>query len=262
MESRIVRGSYSAFYNHTPMRKSTILLIIAVPLAFGLGLLLRIPSCQEQQRKDGLIEDSAVIKEKQWRDEEGRLHTEIKALQAENTKDFLKMKYQDSMLQELQKTVREYKSKLKHGGAVVQFKERVVYRNIIDTSKLDSLRIVCSEEIGKMRHCFVNELIGFIKDERNWGYVHVIGREGSLQAEISIDNEYRIVLSKKPHWFKPDEYNVELENANPFANESQRTVRYLQLDKSMKRKHFGIGPIVGVGLGYDLKIHPIVGVGL
>ena len=29
------------------MRKSTILLIIAVPLAFGLGLLLRIPSCED-----------------------------------------------------------------------------------------------------------------------------------------------------------------------------------------------------------------------
>ncbi len=98
------------------MRKSTILLIIAVPLAFGLGLLLRIPSCQEQQRKDGLVEDSAVTREKQWRDEEGRLHTEIKALQAESARDFLKMKYQDSMLQELQKTVQKYKKKLKHGG--------------------------------------------------------------------------------------------------------------------------------------------------
>ncbi len=30
----------------------------------------------------------------------------------------------------------------------------------------------------------------------------------------------------------------------------------------MKRKHFGIGPMVGVGLGYDLKIHPVLGVGL
>ena len=244
------------------MRKSAILLIIAVPLAFGLGLLLRIPSCQEQQRRDGLTEDSAVIKEKQWRDEEGRLHTEIKALQAESARDFLKMKYQDSMLQELQKTVREYKSKLKHGGAVVQFKEKVVYRNIIDTSKLDSLRIVCSREIGKMRHCFVNELIGFSKDGKYWGTVHVMGRNGSLQAEMWMANEYRIILSRKPHWFKPDEYHVELENANPFVEESYKTVRYLQIDKSMRRKHFGIGPLVGVGLGYDLKVHPIVGVEL
>ena len=241
------------------MRKSTILLIIAVPLAFGLGLLLRIPSCQEQQRKDGLVEDSAVIREKQWRDEEGRLHTEIKALQAESTRDFLKMKYQDSMLQELQKTVQEYKKKLKHGGSVIQFKEKVVYRNIVDTSRLDSLREVYSR---KTWDCFINELIGFNKDDKYWGMVHVIGQRGSLLAEITMRNEYKIILSRKPHWFKPDEYHVELENANPFVDESQMTMRYLQLDKSMKRKHFGIGPIVGVGLGYDLKIHPIVGVGL
>ena len=77
-----------------------------------------------------------------------------------------------------------------------------------------------------------------------------------------MDNEYKIILSRKPHWFKSDEYHVELENANPFVSESQRTVRYLQLDKSMRRKHFGIGPMVGVGIGYDLKVHPIVGVGL
>ena len=241
------------------MRKSTILLIIAVPLAFGLGLLLRIPSCSEQQRKDGLVEDSAVIREKQWRDEEGRLHTEIKALQAESTRDFLKMKYQDSMLQELQKTVREYRKKLKHGGAVIQFKEKVVYRNIIDTSKLDSLRKFYSRQSWD---CFINELIGFDKDDKYWGMVHVIGQRGSLLAEITMRNEYKIILSRKPHWFKPDEYHVELENANPFVDESQMTMRYLQLDKSMKRKHFGIGPMVGVGLGYDLKIHPVLGVGL
>ena len=241
------------------MRKSTILLIIPVPLAFGLGLLLRIPSCSEQQRKDGLVEDSAVIREKQWRDEEGRLHTEIKALQAESTRDFLKMKYQDSMLQELQKTVREYRKKLKHGGAVIQFKEKVVYRNIIDTSKLDSLRKFYSRQSWD---CFINELIGFDKDDKYWGMVHVIGQRGSLLAEITMRNEYKIILSRKPHWFKPDEYHVELENANPFVDESQMTMRYLQLDKSMKRKHFGIGPMVGVGLGYDLKIHPVLGVGL
>ncbi len=241
------------------MRKSTILLIIAVPLAFGLGLLLRIPSCSEQQRKDGLVEDNAVIREKQWRDEEGRLHTEIKALQAESTRDFLKMKYQDSMLQELQKTVREYRKKLKHGGAVIQFKEKVVYRNIIDTSKLDSLRKFYSRQSWD---CFINELIGFDKDDKYWGMVHVIGQRGSLLAEITMRNEYKIILSRKPHWFKPDEYHVELENANPFVDESQMTMRYLQLDKSMKRKHFGIGPMVGVGLGYDLKIHPVLGVGL
>ena len=74
------------------MKTSQVILIAAVPLAFGLGLLLRTPSCQEQQRRDGLVEDSTVIKEKQWRDENGRLHTEIKALQAESAKDFLKMK--------------------------------------------------------------------------------------------------------------------------------------------------------------------------
>ncbi len=238
------------------MRKSTILLIIAVPLAFGLGLLLRIPSCQEQQRRDGLVEDSAVIKERQWRDEEGRLHTEIKALQAESTRDFLKMKYQDSMLQ---KTVREYRKKLKHGGAVVQFKERVVYRNVVDTSKFDSIRRVYRE---KPWECFINEGIAFIKDGKGWGMVQVQGFRGRLQAKVIMDNEYRIILSRKPHWFKPDEYHVELENANPFVEESYRTVRYLQIDKSMRRKHFGIGPLVGVGLGYDLKVHPIVGVEL
>jgi hypothetical protein len=197
------------------MRKSTILLIIAVPLAFGLGLLLRIPSCSEQQRKDGLVEDSAVIREKQWRDEEGRLHTEIKALQAESAKDFLKMKYQDSMLQELQKTVREYKKKLKHGGAVIQFKEKVVYRNIVDTSRLDSLREVYSR---KTWDCYINEIIGFDKDGKNWGIIRVTGQRGSLFAEAVMQNEYKIILSRKPHWFKPDEYHVELENANPFVS--------------------------------------------
>ena len=241
------------------MRKSTILLIIAVPLAFGLGLRLRIPSCQEQQRKDGLVEDSAAIREKQWRDEKGRLHTEIKALQAESAKDFLKMKYQDSMLQELQKTVREYKGKLKHGGAVIQFKEKVVYRNIVDTSRLDSLRRVYSR---KTWDCYINEIIGFDKDGKNWGIIRVTGQNGSLFAEAVMQNEYKIILSRKPHWFKPDEYHVELENANPFVHESLRTTRYLQLDKSMKRKHFGIGPMVGVGIGYDLKVHPIIGVGI
>lgn len=89
-----------------------------------------------------------------------------------------------------------------------------------------------------------------------------MGRNGSLQAEMWMANEYRIILSRKPHWFKPDEYHVELENANPFVEESYKTVRYLQIDKSMRRKHFGIGPLVGVGLGYDLKVHPIVGVEL
>nr|DAW65085.1 MAG TPA: hypothetical protein [Caudoviricetes sp.] len=241
------------------MKTSQVILITAVPLAFGLGLLLRIPSCSEQQRRDGLVEDSAVIREKQWRDEEGRLHTEIKALQAESAKDFLKMKYQDSMLQELQKTVREYRKKLKHGGAVVQFKERVVYRNVVDTSKFDSLRRVYRK---KPWDCFIAESIAFIKDGKGWGMVQVQGRNGCLQARVIMDNEYRMVLSRKPHWFKPDEYHVELENANPFIIESKRTVRYLQLDKSMRRKHFGIGPMVGVGLGYDLKVHPIIGVGL
>lgn len=242
------------------MKTSQVILIAAVPLAFGLGLLLRIPSCQEQQGRDGLVEDNTVIKEKQWRDEEGRLHTEIKALRAESARDFLKMKYQDSMLQELQKTVREYKGKLKGGGVVVQVKEKIVYRDVIKTDPvIDSVRgLRVRNPCYNKRVFFVN---AFVKDDVEWGRISVMGRLDSLDMQFQVNNAYIATFyRKKSHLFKPDEYAVEVKNLNPFVVEDE--LRAVQMNGNVKRKYFGIGPMVGVGLGYDLKAHPIVGVGL
>lgn len=256
----LIHRTFAFSNNHASMRKSTILLIIAVPLAFGLGLLLRIPSCSEQQRKNGLVEDSTVIKESQWRDREGKLHTEIKALQAESTRDFLKMKYQDSMLQELQKTVQEYKKKLKHGGSVVQVREKIVYRNVADMNPIiDSLKDIRITNPYRNPQIFHVDI--FEKDGVEWGRLSLRGRLDSLEMSMLVENAYTATIyRKKSHLFKPDEYAVEVKNLNPFVEEEE--LRAVQINGNVKRKHIGIGPMVGVGLGYDLRIHPVVGVGL
>lgn len=79
-----------------------------------------------------------------YRDAQGRSVAQIEQLKTLNVNDFLKTAYKDSLITELQKAVKESKSKIKNGGSVTvahsegkidKTTESVVEKDRIDTTK-------------------------------------------------------------------------------------------------------------------------------
>ena len=146
----------------------------------------------------------------------------ISIIEAQRTKDFLKIKSADSSIIALQKLVKEQAKKIKNGSAAIIETITVIHDTIQVQHKGDTIYF---EDINEW-----NEIQGqIISDE--------------LTYDLIVKNKFDLIFGEE----KGVKYG-EFVSKNPRTH--TEVLRIYQT--TPKKKHFGFGFNVGVGGGYDI----------
>jgi hypothetical protein len=179
-----------------------------------------------------------------WRDKNNSSHSKIQIIETTNPKDFLKLKLQDQEIIELQKEVEKYKSWLSNQGSVTIFKNITKFDTIYQTKLIPS-EFNDSTFIAEIHNEWIQTKFGY--------------RNVSTFYNLMVYNKYSVVLGEdKEGFFKKSKSFVEITNHNPYSETtSLRTYQVTQ-----KKKHFSIGPQLGLGITSDVQFNFYVGVGI
>lgn len=158
-------------------------------------------------------------------------HWQAESLAAQGSIETLKVTHSE----QLKKLEDEYKIKLKNAKGIVITVIETVYDTILDVQYLPDSSIV-------------------FRDSSDWHYVKGHIKKGKLDLRMNIRDSLSFVVSRVPHWFKPDELKVNAKSYNP--NTKISGLEAILVDNSRK-KRFGIGPMVGFDI---LSRRPVVGV--
>lgn len=191
--------------------------------------------------------ENAVATAEYWRDKDSLHHARIIAIETERTKDFLKLKVQDSLIQRLQKAVLKNRKEIKHGGQIVITESETAIRKAIKTES-DIAVITDSNSCARM--VFTDSL---------WYRAEVTIRADSSRLDLTTRNRYVVTVGCERQLFGNSRYFAEVHNDNPYSEvKGIRTYR-VQMPPG---KRFGIGIQVGYGINSKLQLNPYVGIGI
>ena len=218
----------------------------AIMLLFVLVMFLGFKNCTGNREREVIqsnyntINDSAKI----WRKNK-KLYSEKKTLSYTSPEDFLLIKTQEKDIIELQKLVKEYKSKIKNNGSISHIKGET----IIDTS-----------------YTKIPNSLYFYKDsiKNKWiDFKYHLTRKGkdSVYFKLKMKYEYAVILKEeKQGWFKKPVPYAEVVNYNPYSYSISTTT--FKIIKDVRSKRFVIGPNFSYGIGKDFTPQGFVGVGV
>lgn len=173
-------------------------------------------------------------------------------LKTNNVSDFLSIKSRDSAIVKLQLEVKKYKGELKNGGSVTNINSTTNVNASGQTVVIHDTTFVLDSLIVKP--VYKTEL------NNKWYRGEITAKEDSIHLDIQIENEYTIVLGQERIGLLKRKPFVEVTNKNPYTN--TKTLKTYEVNNTMKTKRIGVGAIIGYGIGSDLKLTPIVGIGL
>lgn len=229
--------------------------LAALMVAIGLIILLLMRQCSNGNGKSSTFVpgfDSAEI----WRDELQRMHARVDMLELQHLDDALKIQAKDSLTKYLQEVIRKEKENgRKQGKATAVAVAEVSGR--IDT--VLKARVDTATAVASSRYPHWDTVL--VRDEWTNGAIRILsdGNVDSVGYDIRYTNRYSAVVRREGGFFKEPRYHLELMSENP--NVTITDARSIRVEFPKERR-FGIGPMVGVGVSYDGKIHPIVGIGL
>ena len=138
-------------------------------------------------QRDALMEKSNLLSALDaelitWKDRDGLNRAKIETIKTTKTKDFLKLETQDSIILELQKTVKDFRRYLKNGGNVTNVTNVTeVYNHEGTILTMDS---TTSTPIYTSNHNLDGWVIG-----------KVVASHDSTKLDLKIKNEYSIIFS-------------------------------------------------------------------
>lgn len=166
---------------------------------------------------------------------------------ATNTiKDFLELEVRDAEIRELQSTVKQYKSKLKAGSSVTNFKSEVEITNT-NTTKISMTDTVRTDSIVYLYPTYSDS----IKNE--WIDYKAKMNKDSATLFLKVNNSYSTIIGVEKG--KPF---VDIINHNPYSITTSVRSYQVQLPKPKK---FGLGFSAGATY-YNNKAQPYIGAGL
>lgn len=231
---------------HVPELLVIVLLII---------LSMSIRKCNKQEQNINLYEasqDTLVS----YKNKYGEQISQIKVLETNNKKMFLKMKTQDSTIIRLQKMVKDYEGDV----SVATFLGNTT------SSSGGSATI-----IKYIKHdTVIKDSIVYLYPQyettwaNKWEQGYILAKKDSIFRDIKIRNEFEITVGDaKNGWFKKKTNEVIVKNLNPNTITTElRTFELKQTDKKFYislQGGYGIGlrnfqptPYVGIGVSYNL----------
>lgn len=178
-----------------------------------------------------------------WKDKYHQEHAKVESFSTLNTKDFLAIQSKDSTILLLQGKVKEYKSKLDAGSAVIyvsnntdikgKFKTDTIYKH--DTTHIDNNNLPS---------------YGFTVNKGKWIFGSGESGPDSTNLDLTVHNEYSLVIGyeKKKWWKLYKTPFAEITNYNPYTDTKTLTSYQVQVPK---QKRLGLGINIGYGLYAD-----------
>lgn len=181
------------------------------------------------------------------------LTASIDVIQTEREKDFLKMRTDDSLIQRLQREVREYRGSLASATAIVQHTtDRGTSGTTLTLPDMDSLTASILATLP------ANEWPTYSTQwSDRWGSGSIIATHDSIYRDIRLINEFVFTTGRRRRgFFKRDELEVTVTNANPHTITTDMR-SYAQKER---RGRFAFSVHAGFGLQYGL-LHQRIDIG-
>lgn len=226
------------------MRKIDLLYVITVIIL----VLLLIGSCDKQKSAQDLYnatQDTLRVTVNKL----GQQTASISVLKAADTKQFLKLKTQDSTILHLQDVVKDYKGRLATATVLSN-----------TTSDVGTTATVVSfpDTSGNETKDILYPIYETQWNER-WSVGSIRASRDSISRDIKVKNEYEITQGEeKRGLFKPRILTVNVKNLNP--NTETVELRVFTVDVPNKRFSFGVQAGYGVLLN-GTGTGPYIGVG-
>ena len=207
-------------------------------------------SCVQNKKINNLtLENKAVFLQlKTYRNSDSLHVAQIQVLTSENSKQFLKMRTQDSMIMKLQDVVKDYKNKLqKPGTSATVITSTTTVEGTMPTQVVQGTTPVAKESFPQYNS----------SRQTKWIDLAIQARRDSTSFQLKVRNEYSVVLGYEKR--KPF---AEVTNYNPYTETTDMRT-YSVFVSPPKRISLGIhagygvvgtkfGPYIGIGLNYDL----------
>jgi hypothetical protein len=226
------------------------MIIVGVVLA----ILLYLDKCSGTRNKvDELNSVIAALNDsvRYYKNQDSNNVATIRTIQTEKTKTFLQLQTKDREVQELQATVKEYKSKLVAGSSVTNA--------LLETlSKTTSPTIITKTDTVRGNDSVVY-LYPTYKDtakakDKKWIDYTVIANKDSITLDLDIKNKFSVIVGEEKG--KPF---ADVVTENPFTK--VKTLRTYQVTVP-KPKRIGIGPSFGYGFSDSFKRQFFLGVSI
>jgi len=222
--------------------------LILIGICIVLFLLLT-RSCDKVSEQKGLLIDlNDTLRVS--RNELGEQTAKINILEMERSKDFLKLKTNDSTIFKLQNAVEKYKGDL--ASATVGSTETGIVGSG-ETVIIHDTDIVYINDTAYVYPKYESSW------ENKWELGHIIASKDSVWRSIKVKNEFELTYGEvKKGLFKPKVLEVSLTNKNP--NTVTKELRTFSIKQKPKR--FVVSAQLGYGIGLiDFKPQPMISLG-
>jgi hypothetical protein len=206
--------------------------------------------------ENGKLEEQVQINEqanselKQHLNKEGLQVSQIQILSAEKEKAFLKMKFQDSVIQQLQEVVKDYKGKLKSATVLIN-NSTSSGGSVTTITKYDT---IIKDSVIMLYPTYETAW------NSKWEIGSIKATKDSIFRDIKIMNEFEITMGAvKNGMFKKKTNEVIVKNLNP--NTLTDELRTFEVRQNDKRINLGLQ--AGYGIGFStMRPTTYVGVGV
>jgi len=189
---------------------------------------------------------------KSWKDKEGNFKANITLLENENSQYFTSWNTADSTVIQLQKLVKQYESKIKHGGSAT----------VINTDA--NIHLVAPSQTSGFTTVHDTVYANYKSDFniKGWVWGTVSATKDSTTIGMRFKEEIDVVIGTEKTGF------LGLGKGRPFAEVTLHnpfnTVSTLRAysTKPAPAKRFGIGPVVAYGVGPGFTPGVFIGVGV
>lgn len=228
--------------------------ITIIPLAIACLLLLgnTIRQHLEKEEIQNLL-SVAQSELKVWKDKDGNNMAKIEAFESSRTEIFLKLEFQDSLIQELQKEVKSQKSLIKKGGSITIVEGETKFDTVFVANNPKIYNSLFKEPItDSIKNEWVKASFGVELDSINETQFKV----KKSRLSLSVKNKYVVTIGKEKG--KPI---AMVKNLNPYSETT--AVRAFQT-KGKPPNKLSIRGFVGPGvlISKEVRAGIVAGAGL
>lgn len=229
-------------------RTKTIVIFILIILC-GIGA-YTISKANHNLKEQENLQEALNAQLETWKDKDSLNHAKIQVLETRNTRDFLALKTNDSLVMELQKTVKDFGKYLKKQGSATIVEASTDF----STSSETEIGIDPTDSLYPTYKSYFN-LDGWVIGES-------FATKDSTTLSMSINNKYSVIIGREGQTlFKPGKPFVEVINENPYTQVKQMRTYQVSLPEVSR---WGIGPVgaYGFSMGKTAQVAPFIGIGV
>lgn len=192
---------------------------------------------------------------KQYKNKYNEEVSKISILEGSSNKQFVELASKDSQIIKLQQLVKENNKRIKHGGSVTNI------TNQTDISSLTPTIITEPDTVEVEHYTYIYPRYETTVNKDGWIVGKMIATKDSVELDVSINNEYNIIMGREGGFLRKKKPFIEITNKNPYT--TTKTLRTYDVS-APKPKKIGIGLYGGYGVTIEKtpRLVPNVGIGL